>query len=216
MLGLISLSCSPNLSKLQQGALVYQQTLPSVVMVKGEVMNNWRGSEIQGIGTGFFINKEYVLTNHHIASIIADGTIKLRLWNGEMISAKKIALDEKYDLALLQVDVEDTRFYDLPELNLETIPQIGDEVYIIGSPRLYYNTMTKGILSRKSTTGNSAGWLWNCKIYFVDAPIQGGNSGSPVLDIDSGVIGIVSGMGGNLTIVIPSYSILSFLKEQGI
>lgn len=214
---LILCSCNSGTTRDQQLVCLYRQALPTVVMVSGDRIDDWGWEEGKtvGVATGFFINERYVLTNAHVANIIADGTVKLQLWNKDIISAEKVAIDNHNDLALLEIDPNDIKFYDIPKLNFETVPQIGETVFIIGSPYLYYNTMTVGIFSRGTTIGNDYRWIWDCEVYFVDAGVEGGNSGSPVLDADLGVIGIVTGYCGKLTVVIPSYNIRSFLLSNG-
>lgn len=209
----ISCSYNPQMTRNQRLIQLYRQAVPTIVTVSGDRIDDYE-DKVRGVGTGFFVGKNHVLTNAHVADIIIDGTMKLQLWNGETILAKKIAVDERNDLALLQINPDDVKFYDIPELSLDTIPQIGESVFIIGSPYLYSNTMTVGIFSRGTTVGNDPRWIWDCEVYFVDAGVEGGNSGSPVLDVDLGVIGIVSGYCGKLTVVIPAYNIRSFIAEQ--
>jgi len=210
---LVLCSCNSGTMRDQRLVQLYRKALPSVVMISGDRTTDWE-EKVRGVATGFFINKEYVLTNAHVANIIVDGTVELRLWNGDVISAKKVAVCNRNDLALLRIDPNDVKFYDIPELSFDTVPQIGETVFVVGSPYLYYNTMTVGIFSRGTTINKDYDWLWrDCEVYFVDAGVEGGNSGSPVLDVDLGVIGIVSGYCGKMTVVIPAFNIRCFLKE---
>jgi len=209
IIGLILSSCDFD----QQLVKSYQQVLPTVVMVRGDKIGDLT-DEICNIGTGFFIAPEYVLTVAHVADRIIENTVELQLWNKNIISAKKIAIDDFNDLTLLQIDPNDIRSYKIPKLNLETYPQVGESVFIIGSPNSFYGMLTQGILSRGTTRRDAFNWYWSCKVYFTDAIIESGNSGSPVFNTRCEIIGIVTGYYGKFTVVIPSYSIRAFLKEH--
>jgi S1-C subfamily serine protease len=184
-----------------------------VVLVEGDVTDDYI-PEIRGIGTGFFVDKEHVLTVAHVANHLIDDTIRLVLWNGQKIAARKIATDELNDLALLRVDFNDVKFYKIPRLNLGTDPQIGELVFLIGSPYLFRGTMSVGILSRRTTIVPNS--LWNCDVYLVDAVCEGGHSGSPAFDAKLGVVGILTGYCGKFSVLIPSYSVCCFLRVNGI
>lgn len=201
--GVILCSCN------QQLVNSYQYVLPTVVTISGDRLDD-QTNEICGIGTGFFISNEYVLTMAHITDRLLENTIELQLWNGQKISAKTIAVNRLNDLALLQINLDDVKSYKIPKLNLKTYPQIGEVVFIVGSPYLFPGTMTAGILSRRASVGK----YWKCEVYFADITVEEGNSGSPVFNARREVIGIAKGYYGMLTVMIPSYSIRAFLKDS--
>lgn len=209
IIGLILNSCSHP----QRLVNSYRQVLPTVVLVRGDEIDDGI-NEPYNIGTGFFISKKYVLTVAHVVDQIIEGTIELQLWNRRLISAKLIAVDKFNDLALLQIDPNDVKTIKIPKLNLYTYPQIGEMIFIIGSPNSFYGTLTEGILSRGASRRNALNWYWSCEVYFTDATIENGNSGSPVFNARCEVIGIVTGYYGKFSVVIPSYSIRAFLKEH--
>lgn len=198
----------PSLSSYQNQWLVkcYRYVLPSIVTVQGDVPNQWGHIEHRGMGTGFFITNEYVLTVFHVAKV---GTnLEIVLYDKTVIKAEICAIDSQNDLAILCIDPNEVRFYDIPEFDFETNPQIGEAVFVVGSPFLFDGTMTVGILSRKTTRIP----LWDCDVYLLDVSVNGGNSGSPVFDAKFRAIGIVTGYCGSLAVVIPSYSICCFLR----
>ena len=212
--GMILCSCNSGNSRDQQFVQLFQRAVPAVVVIRSDrTMENNRFPDI-GKGTGFFINDEYVLTVNHVVEAYRGIPIELRLWNGEAVEAEVVARDTIHDLALLRIDPNAVEHYKIPKLNLETDPQIGETVFIIGSPHMYYNTMAKGIFSRGSTLGRNSRWLWKREVYFIDVTTMKGNSGSPVFNVELGVIGIVSGTYSDITVVIPSHRIRSFLVEN--
>ena len=70
-------------------------------------------------------------------------------------------------------------------LNSDT-PEVGQDVYVIGAPKDMSYTMTKGIVSAldRSLVGN--------KYIQIDASINSGNSGGPLLDEGGNVIGVIT------------------------
>lgn len=208
VIGLILCSCHSNQRLVQS----YRQVLPTVVTVRGDRTNDL-ASKICNLGTGFFVSRNYILTNAHITRVIEDGTIEVQLWDGVIIPAEKIAINGFNDLALLQIDPNDIKSYEIPILDLWTNPQVGETIFVVGSPNAFDGTLTQGIFSRGTSKRIAFNWYWSCEIYLIDAITGGGNSGSPVFDIRHRVVGIVSGHYGKFTVIIPSYSIRSFLRE---
>lgn len=209
IIGLILSSCSHP----QRLVNSYRQVLPTVVTVRGDKVDD-KTNEICNVGTGFFITPKYVLTVAHVVKIIKEDTVELQLWNGDIVPAKKIAVNKFNDLALLQIDPNDIKSYEILLLDLWTNPQVGETIFVVGSPNAFDRTLSRGIFSRGTTKLDHPQWYWHCEIYLIDANIEGGSSGSPVFDIKHRIVGIVSGYYGNFTVIIPSYSIRAFLKEH--
>ncbi len=135
-------------------------------------------------GTGFLIDgKGYLVTNAHVVKNSTLVDVQNRL--GEY-KARIIHLDRLADLALLKI--EDTTFHaygTLPYSINKTGAELGEELFTLGYPRdeIVYN---KGYMSAK--TGFMGDTL-ACQIAIAANP---GNSGTPVLNNDGEVIGIVS------------------------
>ncbi|MBS1663310.1 MAG: trypsin-like peptidase domain-containing protein [Bacteroidetes bacterium] len=135
-------------------------------------------------GTGFLIDsKGYLVTNAHVVknSTLVDVVNRL----GEY-KARIIHLDKQADLALLKI--EDTSFHaftNLPYSINKTGADLGEELFTLGYPRdeIVYN---KGYLSAK--TGFQGDTL-ACQITIAANP---GNSGTPVINNDGEVIGIIT------------------------
>jgi len=104
--------------------------------------------------------------------------------NGKLISARLIASDPINDLALIKGSFKPkTVFY----INSST-PKLLDDIYVAGYPFGYAISssikITKGIVSSLSGIGNNFSQMQ------IDAAIQPGNSGGPVLDKKGNVVGI--------------------------
>ena len=135
-------------------------------------------------GTGFFISKDgHLLTNYHVIKDSED--IKV-LYKDKNYKAKVISIDKTNDIALIKID-QLTNFLPIAEYpKLEK----GENVTSLGFPlvRLQGNEL-------KATFGhiNSLSGIQNDIRYLqFDNPTQPGNSGSPLINQNGEVIGIVS------------------------
>jgi len=137
-------------------------------------------------GTGWPISGSYVVTNNHV--IAGHKKFTLLRTDGTGIPATLVMHDGANDLALLKV--KDTS--KMPRvLRLASMPaRIGDKVFTIGYP--HPTTMgakpklTDGIVS--AVTGIKD----DPRTYQISVPLQAGNSGGPLLNMDGEVVGIVT------------------------
>lgn len=130
------------------------------------------------VGSGFAINENTIITNAHVVENSRDVTIKL--YSNKSITGKVVKKDKDRDLALIEVEEE------LTPLNFNTDENlaIGTEVYAIGAPKDIPYTMTKGIISAKNRK------IGNYNYIQIDASINAGNSGGPLVNENGEVIGI--------------------------
>jgi len=174
---------------------------------------------VRSLGSGFIIQSSgLIVTNNHV--IEGAENIQVTLDNGIEYRAEVIGADEDTDLALLQINAD----VDLPTVSFgdSDVMRVGDWVLAIGSPFDLGGTVTAGILSAKGRTVSGGRQLGQ---YFqTDAPINRGNSGGPMFNMDGEVIGvntaIFSPTGGSVGIgfAIPSnfaQKVLADLKEFG-
>jgi S1-C subfamily serine protease len=133
-------------------------------------------------GSGFAISKNgHILTNNHVIN----GCQALNIHtNGKLMPARIIASDPKNDLALIKGTFKpQTVFYLNP-----SSPRLLDDIYVAGYPFGYAISssikMTTGIISSLSGIGN------NFSNMQIDAAIQPGNSGGPVVDKKGNVVGV--------------------------
>jgi len=135
------------------------------------------------IGTGFIISKNgYVLTNNHVINSANKVYVIL---NKKKYPAMIIQTDYVNDIALLKIN---GKFQPLP---IHTkIEDTGREIAVVGYPNI---TLQGNEI--KATFGNInalSGIKGDSRFYQIDAPIQPGNSGSPLLNLKGEVIGIVT------------------------
>lgn len=132
----------------------------------------------KGLGSGFAIDQNTVITNAHVVNGFS--TVTVKLYNGKSCVGKVTKIDKNIDLALIQVDETLTPL----KLVSEDSISIGKEVYAIGAPEDIPYTMTKGIVSAKNRK------IKNHEYIQIDASINSGNSGGPLVNENGEVIGI--------------------------
>ncbi|HHL31767.1 MAG TPA: Do family serine endopeptidase, partial [Oceanospirillales bacterium] len=176
-----------------------------------------RGRDSVSGGSGFIISADgYILTNRHV--IHDADEITVRLIDRREFPAKLIGEDEASDIALLKVEAKN-----LPILKIGDAKstKIGQWVMAIGSPLSFEHSVTKGIISAK---GRSLGQQQYIPYIQTDVPINRGNSGGPLINMNAEVIGIntliFSNTGGymGLSFSIPidvAMSVVKQLKTSG-
>ncbi|EJN6960708.1 Do family serine endopeptidase [Photobacterium damselae] len=159
-----------------------------------------REQPFRGLGSGVIIDakKGYVVTNNHVV----DGaeTIKVQLSDGREVKAKLLGTDKMSDIALLQL--EDAK--DLTAIKLADSDnlRVGDFAVAIGNPFGLGQTVTSGIVSALGRSGLN---IENFENFIqTDAPINSGNSGGALVNLNGELIGINTAIlgpnGGNVGI----------------
>ncbi|MFS0576623.1 trypsin-like peptidase domain-containing protein [Sporosarcina sp. 179-K 3D1 HS] len=156
---------------------VIQETLPRVFTIFTE----------SGLGSGFLYAKGgLIVTNAHVVAGYTD--VVVRNSDGKDAAGKVIGISDKYDVALIRSDA----YRNLQPLRAESIETpIGTEVIALGSPTGLENTASIGYLTGLNRD-IELGFIYE-KAYQIDAQIDSGSSGGPLLDAKTGkVIGINS------------------------
>lgn len=168
----------------------------------------------RGLGSGVIIDPNgIILTNNHVV----DGAsqVKVDLSDKRTFTAKVLGTDAASDLAVLKIEAA----------NLSVLPlgdsdkvRVGDVVLAIGNPLGLRQTVTSGIISAKGRqTGLSDGSFED--FLQTDAPINQGNSGGALVNMNGELIGInsqiLSPSGGNIGIgfSIPSNMAKSVMEQ---
>ncbi|WOV84897.1 trypsin-like peptidase domain-containing protein [Sporosarcina jeotgali] len=140
-----------------------------------------------GLGSGFLYKKGgLIVTNAHVVAGFTD--VVVRNSDGKDAAGKVIGISDRYDVALIRADA----FSNLPPLGMESKETpIGTEVIALGSPQGFENSASVGYLTGLNRD-MELGFVYE-KIYQIDAQIDKGSSGGPLLDAKTGkVIGINS------------------------
>ena len=133
-------------------------------------------------GTGFsFSSDGQILTNYHVVE--GNDSVIVGFPEDGHFRANVIQTYPSIDLAVLQVDEEE-----LPYLELSENPayMFGDPITFIGNPLKFTGIANEGSLIDFYQLSD-----WDVPVMMMEAPVYRGNSGSPVLDKDGQVIGVV-------------------------
>jgi serine protease Do len=148
-------------------------------------------------GSGFLISSDgYILTNNHMVQ--ESEKIEVELTDGRKFTAKIIGTDPDSDVAVVKVDAKDLPYLELADSD---VLEVGEWVLAIGNPLGLSHTVTAGIVSAKGRSGFGLAYYEN--FIQTDAAINFGNSGGPLINLDSKVVGIntaIVGSGGNIGI----------------
>jgi serine protease Do len=139
----------------------------------------------EALGSGFIISQDgYILTNNHVVEGADKVTVKLT--DGREFRAQVIGTDKTSDVAVLKINASS-----LPTVKIgdPANSKVGEWVVAIGSPYGFDSTVTSGIISAKARTFSD-----DSPIPFIqtDVPVNPGNSGGPLFNLNGEVIGINS------------------------
>jgi hypothetical protein len=142
-------------------------------------------------GTGFLINNEgYIATNRHVIERSKDLYVTLSI-SGKKIErkAKIIGYSNFDDLALLKIDLANLFTSAIPYSFKKEPLNLGSKIYTMGYPDPSY--MGSNIKLTDGLINATTGFQDSENEYQISAPIQGGNSGSPMFDSDGFIRGVI-------------------------
>jgi serine protease DegQ len=138
------------------------------------------------IGAGLLVDpaRGWVLTNAHVAGH-SYGKVAIAFKDGRAVPARRVYVDPYLDLAVLAFDPQRLPpNTSAPTLDCEAIPPVGHPVGAFGHPWGFRFTGTRGITSAITTRLGP-------NMLQTDAPINEGNSGGPLISLETGrVVGI--------------------------
>jgi S1-C subfamily serine protease len=171
---------------------VYQAVRPSLVLIqtKGPDTTGKPGS---GLGSGVVVNLDGdILTSLHV---VADATdIELTFADGATSSAEVVARQPDNDIAVVRAAQPPANLAPATIGNPAAVRQ-GSEAYAMGSPFGLGGSMSVGVISgldRSFRMPDSDQVLHG--LIQIDAAVNPGNSGGPLLNRDGDVIGIVTAL----------------------
>lgn len=182
---------------------VAAQLRPSLVRLRVVSTDYVEGREVktQSVGSGVIITEDgYLITNHHVAGWAT--RIFCTLWNLEEVEAELVGTDALTDIAVVKLKPERPMRFTPARLGDSSRLRVGDPVLAMGSPMALSQSVTLGIVSntemimprfmgpsaRLRLDGEDVGSL--VKWIGHDAPIFGGNSGGPLVNLQGEVVGI--------------------------
>ncbi|MBI4691801.1 MAG: PDZ domain-containing protein [Nitrospirae bacterium] len=174
--------------------------LVRIFVVFGEYSNG-REVKHEASGSGVIITKEgHVITNHHVVRNAKQ--IVCTLSDKEEIEAELIGTDPLTDIAVIKLRNEKRKEFPAAGFGDSSLVKTGDTVLAMGSPLALSQSVTMGIVSNTEVimpkffwpsnkltlegedVGSMVRWIGH------DAPIFGGNSGGPLVNLRGEIIGI--------------------------
>jgi S1-C subfamily serine protease len=175
-------------------ARVYQAIRPSLVLIQTDAPDADSDGEAEhGVGSGVVISDQGdILTSLHV---VANATeIELTFPDGTQSVAQVIVKQPENDIAVLRAEQPPTEL--VPAiLGNPNAMHIGDEAFVVGHPLGLYGSMSVGVISgfdRSFRPQNSEQRLSG--LIQIDAAVNPGNSGGPLLNRDGQVVGIVAAL----------------------
>ena len=144
------------------------------------------------LGSGFFIDEMgHFITNYHVIQSEVDSKYEgysrayIKNFEGskDKIPCKVIGYDPLLDLALVKAQVTPSHIF---KLGTSENLQVGNKCYAIGSPLGLERTITQGIISSKDRQ-----LIPLASVIQLDAAINHGSSGGPMVDENGQVQGVV-------------------------
>jgi len=142
-------------------------------------------------GTGFALNnKGYFITSLHMVKN-ADSVFVTNSYINRQ-TAKLVYTDAALDVAIYKID-NDSVFKKYPyPLSFREVPaSMGDKIFTLGYPR-------HDIVYGEGSLSATSGYNGDTTMYQLSIPVNPGNSGSPVLDEQGNVIGLIHGKQSNM------------------
>jgi len=178
-----------------------------------QMMPQQQNRTVEARGSGFLISHDgYIVTNNHVIKGATKVTVTLD--DGTTLPAKIVGRDPKTDIALLKV----TPSGNLPFIQLgeSNTVEPGEWVIAVGNPYGLGGSVTAGIVSARDRDIHMGQYD---DFIQIDAPINHGNSGGPLLSQDGKVIGVNAAMlepsGGSIGIgfAIPSDTVRNVVDQ---
>jgi S1-C subfamily serine protease len=172
--------------------LVFDAVRPSLVLIETQSPGG-KGTETNGLGTGVVIDQAGdILTCLHV--VAGADTISLTFADGTKSTAEVTVRQPDHDIAVLRPGQLPANLVPATLGNPNAV-QVGSDAFAIGNPFGLYASISSGIVSgldRSFQLPNGGAVLHG--LIQVDAAVNPGNSGGPLVNRDGQVVGIVTAL----------------------
>jgi len=162
-------------------------------------------------GAGFIVSPDgYILTNNHVVEESDEASLKVKLQNDEELPATIAHSAIEGDLCVLKIERTN-----LPVVQFASSQNLtsGQDVAAIGAPLGLEHSVTRGVVSALAREIEGLTYIQ------IDAALNEGNSGGPVINEQGQVIGVAVKMATEAQSVgfaIPSDAVMQFMQANGL
>jgi serine protease Do len=147
---------------------------------KSVVTIEWDGTK----GTGFAVTADgLIVTNEHVVD--RTNRVNVHFKSGDSYAGRVVAKHPEIDVAIVKIDAENLPFLPLA-INQYWEKWVGEEIIFIGNPLAFTQIANQGKIIGKAHLAD-----WDVPVMMIEAPIYKGNSGSPVMNQNGEVIGVI-------------------------
>lgn len=167
---------------------VYRQVVDSVAAVRADSPGG-RAAR----GTAWVFDEGILVTNEHVVS--GADSVSVFFEATGWLEARLLGTDIYSDLAVIETDgmPESARPLDLAERD----PPIGTQVVAVGNPFGLTGSISTGVVSGRNRALPAPNGFSIPDAVQTDAPVNPGNSGGPLVDMDGTVVGVINSGGGD-------------------
>ena len=175
---------------------LFKKTNPAVVVIKvleeesTGVGNPYEKVAFGSLGSGVLIDANgSILTAAHVIKLASE--ILVEFPDGQSFQADVVKISHESDIALIKTRKAPqnpvvVKLADSDKVN------VGDKIFIIGSPMGLYHSLSVGYISGRHIEKLDFSKAGKIEFFQTDAAINTGNSGGPMFNVEGEVIGIVS------------------------
>jgi len=169
---------------------IYERLRPAVVEITTTSGGqNPLAPRSGGSGSGIVIDGDgTILTNNHV--VAGADSLEVRFSDGSVASATVVGRDPGNDLAVVRAERDGQELTVAPLGDSEQV-RIGDPILALGNPFNLEGTLTQGIVSALDRTFAASGNTRPIRnMIQIDAAVNPGNSGGPLINCQGEVIGV--------------------------
>ncbi|MDA1178664.1 MAG: trypsin-like peptidase domain-containing protein [Planctomycetota bacterium] len=171
---------------------VYEKTNRSVVNITTRTVrpDQFFAAQVpsEGTGSGAVLDRDgRILTNYHVVEDAQQ--ISVTLFDGTSYEATAVGADPLNDIAVLKIDAPAEILHPVT-ISSDRRLRVGQRAYAIGNPFGFERTMTEGITSSLNRQLPARNGRTMKSLIQIDAALNRGNSGGPLLDSRGQLIGM--------------------------